>query len=227
MTLAYAEGWPAIEAIDADVRIEGTRLTIDATRGRVVRRRHRQDARRDRRHDRRSSAAARSTARRPARRRLPALRQRESRRGLARSAGHGGRRGGRATAQLALKIGACRCGEPDGQQGRRRIRVHRRAVAHRRRCRCSRSSTASSRSPSTMSARATSRWKSSADRRSSPSRPVDGQTRGHGQRDVRRSLRCGASTPSRILDRVSGSIDWSMNVDACARARSAGCSRAR
>ena len=33
--LAYTEGWPAIDAIDADVRIDGTRLTIDAARGRV------------------------------------------------------------------------------------------------------------------------------------------------------------------------------------------------
>ena len=33
--LAYTEGWPAIDGIDADVRIDGTRLTIDAARGRV------------------------------------------------------------------------------------------------------------------------------------------------------------------------------------------------
>ncbi len=33
--LAYTEGWPAIDAIDADVRIDGTRLTVDAARGRV------------------------------------------------------------------------------------------------------------------------------------------------------------------------------------------------
>ena len=35
VTLAYADGWPPIEAIDADVRIEGTRLTVDGVRGRV------------------------------------------------------------------------------------------------------------------------------------------------------------------------------------------------
>ncbi len=35
VTLAYAAGWPAIEGIDADVRIDGTRLAIDAVRGRV------------------------------------------------------------------------------------------------------------------------------------------------------------------------------------------------
>ncbi len=35
VTLAYADGWPPIDAIDADVRIEGTRLTVDAARGRV------------------------------------------------------------------------------------------------------------------------------------------------------------------------------------------------
>lgn len=32
--LAYTDGWPAIDAIDADVRIDGTRLTVDAARGR-------------------------------------------------------------------------------------------------------------------------------------------------------------------------------------------------
>ncbi|HVN35790.1 MAG TPA: YhdP family protein [Casimicrobiaceae bacterium] len=35
VTLAYADGWPAIEAIDADLRFEGTRMRIDATRGRA------------------------------------------------------------------------------------------------------------------------------------------------------------------------------------------------
>ncbi len=35
VTLAHNEGWPAIEAIDADVRIEGARLTVDAAHGRV------------------------------------------------------------------------------------------------------------------------------------------------------------------------------------------------
>ncbi|HET7098332.1 MAG TPA: YhdP family protein [Casimicrobiaceae bacterium] len=35
VTLAYADGWPAIEAIDADLRFEGTRMRIDGTRGRV------------------------------------------------------------------------------------------------------------------------------------------------------------------------------------------------
>ncbi len=35
VTLAYADGWPPIDAIDANVRIEGTRLTVDAARGRV------------------------------------------------------------------------------------------------------------------------------------------------------------------------------------------------
>jgi uncharacterized protein (TIGR02099 family) len=33
VTLAYAEGWPPIEAIDGDVRIDGARLKIDAVRG--------------------------------------------------------------------------------------------------------------------------------------------------------------------------------------------------
>ncbi len=33
VTLAYADGWPPIDAIDADVRIEGTRLTVDAAGG--------------------------------------------------------------------------------------------------------------------------------------------------------------------------------------------------
>ena len=33
--LAYAQSWPAIDAIDADVRIDGTRLQVDAARGRV------------------------------------------------------------------------------------------------------------------------------------------------------------------------------------------------
>ena len=35
VTLAYADGWPPIDAIDASVRIEGTHLTVDAARGRV------------------------------------------------------------------------------------------------------------------------------------------------------------------------------------------------
>lgn len=35
VTLAYADAWPAIEAIDADLRFEGTRMRIDATRGRA------------------------------------------------------------------------------------------------------------------------------------------------------------------------------------------------
>jgi uncharacterized protein (TIGR02099 family) len=35
VTLAHTDGWPAIEAIDADVRIEGSRLVVDAARGRV------------------------------------------------------------------------------------------------------------------------------------------------------------------------------------------------
>src|SRR5262249_50001286 len=35
VTLAYANGWPAIEAIDADLRFEGTRMRIEATRGRA------------------------------------------------------------------------------------------------------------------------------------------------------------------------------------------------
>jgi uncharacterized protein (TIGR02099 family) len=34
-TLQYAEGWPPITAIDGEVRIEGTRLAINATGGRV------------------------------------------------------------------------------------------------------------------------------------------------------------------------------------------------
>ncbi len=33
--LNYAAGWPGIADLDADIRIEGARLTIDATRGRV------------------------------------------------------------------------------------------------------------------------------------------------------------------------------------------------
>jgi uncharacterized protein (TIGR02099 family) len=36
VTLAYAEGWPPIEAIDGDVRIDGARLRIDAVRGQVL-----------------------------------------------------------------------------------------------------------------------------------------------------------------------------------------------
>jgi uncharacterized protein (TIGR02099 family) len=35
VTLDYADGWPPIVAIDADVRIEGTQLTVDGARGRV------------------------------------------------------------------------------------------------------------------------------------------------------------------------------------------------
>jgi uncharacterized protein (TIGR02099 family) len=35
-TLDYAEHWPPIRDVDADVRFEGTRLTIDASRGRVL-----------------------------------------------------------------------------------------------------------------------------------------------------------------------------------------------
>jgi uncharacterized protein (TIGR02099 family) len=35
-TLQYADAWPAITAIDGDVRIEGTRLAINATGGRVA-----------------------------------------------------------------------------------------------------------------------------------------------------------------------------------------------
>ncbi len=35
VTLAHTSGWPTIDAIDADVRIDGTRLTIDAARARV------------------------------------------------------------------------------------------------------------------------------------------------------------------------------------------------
>jgi len=33
VTLAYVSGWPPIEAIDADVRLEGTRLRVDGIRG--------------------------------------------------------------------------------------------------------------------------------------------------------------------------------------------------
>ncbi len=36
VTLAYAPGWPPIEAIDGDVRIDGARLKIDAVRGRAL-----------------------------------------------------------------------------------------------------------------------------------------------------------------------------------------------
>jgi len=36
VTLAYAEGWPAIEAIDADVRVDGPRLRIEGMRGRAL-----------------------------------------------------------------------------------------------------------------------------------------------------------------------------------------------
>ncbi len=35
LTLAYAEHWPPLEALDAEFRLEGTRLTIDAARGRT------------------------------------------------------------------------------------------------------------------------------------------------------------------------------------------------
>ena len=35
VTLAHNEGWPAIEGIDADVRVDGARLTIEAAHGRV------------------------------------------------------------------------------------------------------------------------------------------------------------------------------------------------
>jgi len=33
LTLAYAERWPPLEALDAELRLEGTRLTLDAARG--------------------------------------------------------------------------------------------------------------------------------------------------------------------------------------------------
>lgn len=36
VSLAYADGWPVIEGIDADLRFEGTRMRIDAARGRVL-----------------------------------------------------------------------------------------------------------------------------------------------------------------------------------------------
>jgi len=35
LTLVYAERWPPIEALDAELRLEGTKLTIDAARGRT------------------------------------------------------------------------------------------------------------------------------------------------------------------------------------------------
>ena len=35
-TLDYSERWPAIADIDADIRVDGTRLTIDAARGRTL-----------------------------------------------------------------------------------------------------------------------------------------------------------------------------------------------
>jgi uncharacterized protein (TIGR02099 family) len=35
-TLDYAEHWPALSDIDAEIRIEGTRLAIDAARGRIM-----------------------------------------------------------------------------------------------------------------------------------------------------------------------------------------------
>ena len=35
-TLQYADAWPAISAVNAEVRIDGTRLSIDATGGRVL-----------------------------------------------------------------------------------------------------------------------------------------------------------------------------------------------
>ena len=57
-----------------------------------------------------------------------------------------------------------------------------------------------------------------------------GEARGHEQRRRARAcrepepsaarVRCGASTPVRILDRVSGTIDWSMNVNMRARGSS-------
>jgi uncharacterized protein (TIGR02099 family) len=34
--LDYAHGWPPLSELDADVRLDGTRLTVDATRGRVA-----------------------------------------------------------------------------------------------------------------------------------------------------------------------------------------------
>ena len=36
VTVDYAEGWPPIEAIDAEIRIDGSRLMIDAARGRAL-----------------------------------------------------------------------------------------------------------------------------------------------------------------------------------------------
>ena len=36
VTVDYAEGWPPLEAIDADIRIDGARLTLDATRGQAL-----------------------------------------------------------------------------------------------------------------------------------------------------------------------------------------------
>jgi uncharacterized protein (TIGR02099 family) len=36
VTLAYADGWPPIEAIDGDIRIDGARLKIDALRGHAL-----------------------------------------------------------------------------------------------------------------------------------------------------------------------------------------------
>jgi uncharacterized protein (TIGR02099 family) len=36
VTLSYADGWPPIEDIDADFRLEGTRIRIDASRGHVA-----------------------------------------------------------------------------------------------------------------------------------------------------------------------------------------------
>src|SRR5436190_112407 len=32
----YAEGWPAINDVDADVRLEGAKLSLDATKGTVL-----------------------------------------------------------------------------------------------------------------------------------------------------------------------------------------------
>src|SRR6185295_11010258 len=36
LSLDYAKNWPAISAADAEVRIDGTRLTVDVGRGRIA-----------------------------------------------------------------------------------------------------------------------------------------------------------------------------------------------
>ena len=186
-------------------------MTIDATRGARVRRRYRQDARRDRRLHRRSSAAEDRGRGGRSRRRIPPVRQRESRRGAHRQITQDERGGGQRPGSRSSS--RCRWASSRRQQGRRRFHVHRRAVADRRRCRRSRSSMASWRSPSTTCARATSPWKSSADRRRSLSRPATASTRitGSGTLTIA-ALRREYAKP-RISIACPAAVDWTVAVD--------------